>query len=270
LELLESVRPYEPHRVIVAFSERRGNLPVEALLYLKDRGVKIQEGIDLYEAITGQVHIETLRMSYLLFSPITGSSWPLMIYKRTVSIILSVVGLILCFPLMFLVALAIRLESSGPVIFRQRRVGQNGELFTVYKFRTMVDQADEADNHRPAEIADCRFTRLGPVLRRTHIDELPQLFNILRGDMNFVGPRPFVPNQENECVKHIPYYSRRWAIKPGATGWAQVNRGYNTTIDDNKDKLAYDLFYIRNCSIGLDLLILFKTAKILILGRGSR
>jgi exopolysaccharide biosynthesis polyprenyl glycosylphosphotransferase len=266
-ELMNSVRSYKPNRVVVAFGEKRGNLPVEALLQLKDGGLKIEEGVDLYEAITGKVYIGTLRLSDLLFSH-TGSA--VMMSKRALSIILSVIGLVLFFPLMLVITIAIRLDSAGPLIFRQKRVGKDGKLFTLYKFRTMVDRADEGDNHRPAEIADWRITRVGRLLRRAHLDELPQLINILQGDMTFVGPRPFVPNQERDYVQQIPYYSRRWAVRPGATGWAQVNRGYNSTIDDNRDKLAYDLFYIRNCSVGLDLLILFKTLKILILGRGGR
>jgi lipopolysaccharide/colanic/teichoic acid biosynthesis glycosyltransferase len=134
----------------------------------------------------------------------------------------------------------------------------------------MADGCDQDDNYRPAEAADCRFTRIGRLLRRTRMDELPQLFNILRGDMHFVGPRPFVFNQEQECLEKIPYYRLRWAVKPGATGWAQINRGYNVSIEDNKEKLAYDLFYIKNFSWGLDLLIFFQTIKILVLGRGSR
>lgn len=268
--LLSSVQPYKPDRVIVAFSERRGKLPVEALLQLKGCGVTIQDGIDLFEAITGKVHIEALRASCLLFSPSFRISRPLLIYKRTASLVLSAIGLVLAFPLMVLAAIAIRLDSVGPVIFQQRRVGRGGELFTVYKFRTMVNCADDGDNHRPAEISDLRFTRVGRWLRRMRIDELPQLINILRGDMHFVGPRPFVINQEQECVESIPFYRQRWVVRPGATGWAQVNRGYNVTIDDNKEKLAYDLFYIKNISIGLDVLILFKTLKILLLGRGSR
>jgi lipopolysaccharide/colanic/teichoic acid biosynthesis glycosyltransferase len=171
---------------------------------------------------------------------------------------------------MALTALAVRLDSVGPVIFQQKRVGHDGKFFTLYKFRTMVDGADQDDNHPPAEESDIRFTRIGRLLRRTRMDELPQLFNILRGDMYFVGPRPFVPSQERDCSEKIPYYRQRWVVKPGATGWAQVNRGYNVTIEDNKEKLAYDLFYIKNISVGLDLLILFKTIKILLLGRGSR
>jgi len=169
-----------------------------------------------------------------------------------------------------LIGLAIRLDSDGPAIFRQKRVGLHGKIFTLFKFRTMKNDVAQDENYLPAGRTDSRFTRLGRLLRRTRMDELPQLFNILRGDMHFVGPRPFVPNQENECVEKIPYYRQRWAVKPGATGWAQVNRDYCATIEDNQEKLGYDLFYIKNISVGLDLLILFKTMKILLLGRGSR
>lgn len=268
--ILRSVTPHEPDRVIVALAERKGELPIEALLQLKSRGVRIQDVGEVYEAVTGKVPIESLRWSWLLFSPGFQVPRPWVIYKRAASLAFSTIGLVLALPLMALIALAIRLDSLGPVIFRQKRVGQYGSVFTLYKFRTMVNGADRDDNHRPADITDSRFTRAGRFLRRTRMDELPQLFNILRGDMHFVGPRPFVPNQEQECSEKIPYYRQRWAVKPGATGWAQVNRGYNVTIEDNKEKLAYDLFYIKNVSVGLDLLILFKTVKILLLGRGGR
>jgi len=170
---------------------------------------------------------------------------------------------------MLIVAIAIKLDSKGPVIFRQKRVGEHGELFTVYKFRSMYDGSDRV-HLRPAEQGDSRITPVGRWLRRSRLDELPQLFNIIKGDMAFVGPRPFVPEQEEECVAQIPFYRERWLVKPGATGWAQINRGYNATLEDNKEKLAYDLFYIKNVSIGLDLYIIFATLKILILGKGGR
>jgi len=269
-EFLHLVDTYRAERIVVAMNERRGVLPVKALLQLKSHGVRIQDGAEMYEAVTGKLPIESLRLSWLLFSPGFEVSRWLLAYKRVSSVIWSAVGLIVALPLMALIALAIRLDSPGPVIFRQKRVGQNGDTFTLFKFRTMIHGADQDDNHRPAEKKDTRFTRFGTFLRRTRMDELPQLFNILRGDMHFVGPRPFVPNQEKECAESIPFYSQRWAVKPGATGWAQVNRGYNVTLEDNKDKLAYDLFYIKNISFGLDLLILFQTMKILLLGRGGQ
>lgn len=269
-QFLNLIESYNAKKIVVSMNERRGNLPVQPLLQLKSRGISIQDGAKLYEAITGKLPIESLRMSWLLYSPDLELSHPLVIYKRVSSFIWSASGLILASPLMALIALAIRLDSDGPAIFRQKRVGLHGEIFTLFKFRTMRNGVDRDDDHRPAEKADSRFTRLGKLLRRTRMDELPQLFNILRGDMHFVGPRPFVPSQEREYVERIPYYRHRWAVKPGATGWAQVNRGYNVTIEDNQDKLAYDLFYIKNVSIGLDLLILFKTAKIVFLGRGAQ
>jgi len=269
-QFLSLIEPYSAKRIVVAMNERRGNLPVEALLQLKSQGVRIQDGVEMYEAVSGKLSIESLRASWLLFSSGLEVTRSRLIYKRASSAIWSMVGLSLALPLMALIALAIRLDSPGPAIFRQKRVGLRGNIFTLYKFRTMIDNVDQGENHRPAERTDSRFTRLGKLLRRTRMDELPQLFNILRGDMHFVGPRPFVPNQERECVERIPYYRQRWIVKPGATGWAQVNRGYCATIEDNKEKLAYDLFYIKNISLGLDLLILFRTIKILLLGRGSR
>jgi sugar transferase (PEP-CTERM system associated) len=269
-EVLRSIEPYRPDRIIVAMEDRRGKLPVEALLKLKSSGVAIEDGAEVYEAVAGKIPIQSLRLSWLLFSPGFRVARPLVMYKRVCSIIFSAFALILTLPLMILIGLAIRADSAGSVIFQQERVGKDGKVFTLYKFRSMVNGADQDANHRPAGRTDSRFTRIGRVLRRTRLDELPQLFNILRGDMYFVGPRPFVPSQEYECLQKISFYRQRWVVKPGATGWAQVNRGYNVTIEDNTDKLAYDLFYIKNMSIGLDLLILFKTAKTLVLGRGSR
>ncbi len=268
--LLSSVKFYEPDHIIVALGDRRGHLPVDALLQLKSQGVNIHDGAELYEAVTGRVSIESLNLSSLLFTSRFGVSRRLAIYKRVFSFVLSLVAIILTLPVMALIALAVFLDSGGPVIFEQERVGQDGRTFTLRKFRTMVIGSEGDNSPRPTELADYRFTRIGGALRRTRMDELPQLFNILVGDMHFIGPRPFVPNQERECSELIPHYRQRWAVKPGVTGWAQVNRGYNVTLEDNKEKLAYDLFYIKNQSVGLDLLILFKTMKVLLLGRGSR
>ncbi|MGB2633579.1 MAG: exopolysaccharide biosynthesis polyprenyl glycosylphosphotransferase [Candidatus Acidiferrum sp.] len=269
-ELFCSIERYKPDRIIVAMDDRRGKLPVESLLRLKSRGVSIQDGSELYEAVTGKLSIGSLRLGWLLFSPGFRVARALVMYKRICSIIFSAICLIVTLPLMALIALAILIDSGGPAIFLQERIGQDGKVFTLYKFRSMINGADQDGNQRPAEKMDSRFTRVGRLLRRTRMDELPQLFNILRGDMHFVGPRPFVPSQEQECLEHIPFYRQRWVVKPGATGWAQVNRGYNVTLEDNEEKLSYDLFYIKNISVGLDLLILFKTAKILLLGRGSQ
>ncbi len=257
-------------RIILTMSEQRGQLPVDELLRLKSEGIIIQSGGDAYEAITGKVPLDSLRPSWLLFSNGFRVSAFMLAYKRAASIAISVVGLILSLPIMALAALAIRLDSPGPVIFRQERVGKGGRKFTVFKFRSMAVGADADGVVRPAQKNDDRVTRVGRWIRKLRIDEIPQLYNIFRGDMYFIGPRPFTPNLEEQLAKEIPFYNQRWIVKPGATGWAQVRRGYNETLDDNIEKLSYDLFYIKNLSIGLDFLILFETVKILILGRGGR
>lgn len=269
-ELERIVETQRIERIVVAMGDRRGKLPVETLLKLKTRGIRIQDGVELHEAITGKISLDSLRLSWLLFSPGFQVSRSFLFVKRVLSVGIAGVLLVLFAPLMLLVAAAVKLDSPGPVIFRQKRVGKNGKPFTLYKFRSMYQNADREGNHQPAKENDRRCTRVGRWLRATRVDELPQLFNIVLGDMYFVGPRPFVPNQEEELVAKIPYYSQRWTVRPGATGWAQVNRGYCATVEDNIEKLSYDLFYIKNMSVGLDLLILFKTAKTLLLARGGR
>lgn len=282
-DLTDFVKRESVRRIIVTMGDRRGKMSVGELLKLKASGVLIQDGPEYYETITGKIPLESLRLSWLLFSPGFHVRPALRLYKRVFSMFFGGIGVILSSPLMALSAVAIRLDSEGPVIFRQSRVGEFGAPFTVYKFRTMYDKAkpqpvkpknvdDPSQNHigTPAQHDDPRITRVGKWLRRTRLDELPQLFNIVKGDISFVGPRPVPPHEEEECAAVIPFYKERWLIKPGATGWAQINRGYNATIEDHKDKLAYDLFYIKNVSIGLDIYILFATLKILLLGRGGR
>ncbi len=256
-------------RIVVTMADRRGRLKVDKLLKLKTQGVYIQDGPEYYESITGKIPLDSLRLSWLLFSPGFHVRTALRLYKRVFSLLLGSMAIVVTSPIMLLALIAIRLDSPGPAIFRQKRVGENGKLFTVYKFRSMYEGSDKKQL-RPAEDDDARITRVGRWLRRTRIDELPQLFNIVKGDMAFVGPRPFVPEQETEFAAKIPFYKERWLVKPGATGWAQINRGYNVTVEDNREKLAYDLFYIKNVSLGLDLFIMFSTVKILLLGRGGR
>lgn len=282
-DLTDFVKRESIRRIIVTMGDRRGEMPVGELLKLKAGGVLIQDGPEYYETITGKIPLESLRLSWLLFSPGFHVRPALRLYKRLLSFAFGSIGVVLSSPLMALSALAIRLDSEGPIIFRQSRVGEFGVPFTVYKFRTMYDgdkvaiprpkkHADPDRNHigTPAQHDDPRITRVGKWLRRSRLDELPQLFNIVKGDISFVGPRPVPPHEEEQCAAVIPFYKERWLIKPGATGWAQINRGYNATIEDHKDKLAYDLFYIKNVSIGLDIYILFATLKILLLGRGGR
>ncbi len=268
--LRQSVLDAGLKRIIVAMSERRGKLPVEDLLFLKSRGVLVQDGADVYETITGKVPVESLRLSWLVFSQGFRVSRAALIRKRVFSLLFSGLALLVGLPLMAVIAVAIRLDSPGPIVFRQQRAGKDGKLFTLFKFRTMVSGVDPDGVYLPAQERDERITRVGWWLRRTRLDEFPQLYNILRGDMYFVGPRPFVPNQEEELAQKLPLYSQRWSVRPGATGWAQIRKGYCATLEDNIERLGYDLYYIKNMSIGLDLLIVFQTTKILLTGRGAR
>jgi exopolysaccharide biosynthesis polyprenyl glycosylphosphotransferase len=268
LALLVSRVPVE--RIIVAMEDRRAKLPVEALLDLKTAGVAIQEGAEFYEFAMARIPVDNVRLSWLIFGPGFRVSKIRAFYKRLLSVILAAIGLVVLFPLTLLIALAIWIDSRGPVIFRQVRIGMHGVPFTLYKFRTMFNDADGDKGPVPVLFEDRRVTRVGKWLRRFRLDEIPQLYNILLGHMSLVGPRPFVPNQELPLAEQIPLYKQRWAIRPGATGWAQVQRGYCATLDDNVEKLAYDLFYIKNMSIGFDLLILFKTIKIVLAGIGGR
>jgi sugar transferase (PEP-CTERM system associated) len=257
-------------RIVLTMADRRGKLPVMELLALKSQGVCVDDGVELYESITGRIALNALHPSWLLFSPGFHLSPAMRLYKRIAAICGSVVGLLIALPLMAVAAVAIRLDSPGPIIFKQRRIGYGGRVFTCLKFRTMREHADGDGRPRPAAENDARITRVGRILRRFRIDELPQLINILRGDMNFVGPRPFPPTLEAEYAAQIPFYEQRWNVTPGATGWAQIHKGYCASTEDNVEKLAYDLFYIRHLSPGLDLVILFETVKILLLGRGAR
>ncbi len=232
---------------------------------LGERGLQLQDGAAVYERITGQVALEADAAPM-----IPPSARMTLRRKRLFSLAVAVPGLLLAWPLMLLISLAIRLDSPGPALFRQRRIGWQGRPFTLFKFRSMYVNADAGGAARPAGFRDARCTRVGRWLRRARLDELPQLWNILRGDMSLVGPRPFVPEQEAECVRAIPGYELRWQVPPGATGWAQVHHGYCATLEDNREKLAYDLFYVKHLSVALDLVILFQTVKILLLGRGGR
>jgi exopolysaccharide biosynthesis polyprenyl glycosylphosphotransferase len=260
----------QARRVIIAIGERRGCLPVEDLMELKAAGLHIEDGIELYEELTGKVWLGAFSTGLLLFSRRHTCSTIKRVFNRSISTLFAALLIIIAAPFMLIIAALIRLESEGPAIFRQKRVGENGRHFTLYKFRSMKVDADEDSVPAPATHDDPRCTRIGKWLRRFRFDEMPQLFNILKGEMYFVGPRPFVLDQEAWLVDQIPHYRQRWAVRPGATGWAQVHRGYCTSVEDNIEKLSYDLYYIKNVSMVLDLLTLMKTFKIVFLGRGAR
>jgi sugar transferase (PEP-CTERM system associated) len=258
------------NRIIVALDDRRGKLPVELLLSMKGRGVLIQDGTEYYEQVTGKLPIESLRLGTLLFSSGFHLSRFLSIYKRFASIVVSLVGLILCLPFLPLVAVAIKLTSPGPLLYHQRRVGRDDSIFYCHKFRTMRADAEADTGPTWAPDEDPRITTVGRFLRTTRLDEIPQLWNVLKGEMSLVGPRPERPEFIEWLRKEIPFYNLRHTVRPGITGWAQIRYKYGNSVEDAKEKLRYDLFYIKNMSPGLDGLIFIDTIKTILLGRGAR
>jgi sugar transferase (PEP-CTERM system associated) len=269
--LMEVVHKQRVHRVIVAMPDRRGNIPMTELLQLRMEGVQIEEATSWLEKISGKIEIEDLFPSWLVFGQGFRRSAPFRMVRRVVSIVISLTGLILAWPLFLLIPLAIRLDSKGPVFYTQTRVGKSGRVFKVRKFRTMCDDAEAASGPTWAGDNDPRITRVGKFLRSSRLDEIPQLWCVLKGDMAFVGPRPERPEFIEMLSKEIPYYKEvRHMVRPGLTGWAQVKYKYGSTVKDAREKLQYDLFYIKNASIGLDLLIMFLTVKTVLLRRGAQ
>ena len=271
IEALERVALARPpvHRIIVALEDARNELPVQELLGLRFRGITIEKVDTLFERLSGKIKLDGLRPSNFLYSDGFRMKGSQMIIRRIASMLAAAVGLLLCLPLFPFVILAIRLSSEGPIFFRQTRVGRGGELFQVVKFRTMVTDA-EATGAVWASKNDPRVTRVGRFMRKTRIDEIPQLWNILRGDMDFVGPRPERPEFTPMLEQAMPFYYLRHLIRPGLTGWAQVRFGYGATMAENREKLEYDLYYIKHMSLGLDLLIMFETIKTIVRRRGAQ
>jgi sugar transferase (PEP-CTERM system associated) len=257
-------------RIIIALDDRRGRLPVELLLSLKSRGVLIQDGVELYEQLTGKIPVESLRLGTLLFASGFHVSQSLAIYKRISSMAASIVGLILSLPLLPFVALAIKMTSPGALLYHQKRVGKDDTTFYCYKFRTMRADAEADTGPTWAGNEDPRITKVGRFLRMTRLDEIPQLWNVLKGDMSLIGPRPERPEFVEWLKQEIPYYHLRHTVRPGITGWAQIRYKYGSSLEDAKEKLRYDLFYIKNMSPGLDALIFFDTVKTILLGRGAK
>ncbi|MBZ5644075.1 MAG: TIGR03013 family PEP-CTERM/XrtA system glycosyltransferase [Acidobacteriia bacterium] len=268
--LPRAIKTFRANRIVVAMDERRGKLPVEMLLSMKCRGVHVQDGVEVYETITGKVPIECTRLASLLFSPGFYASRFHLFYKRFASVLVSILGLLVALPLLPFVVFAIKLTSPGPVLYRQRRVGRDGNVFHCYKFRTMRADAEADTGPTWAMDDDPRITPVGHFLRKTRLDEIPQLWNVLTGDMSLVGPRPERPEFVSGLSREIPYYFLRHSIRPGITGWAQIRYRYGNTVEDAKEKLRYDLFYIKNMSMGLDLLIFLSTIKVIILGTGAK
>jgi len=268
--LMEVVHKQKVHRVIVAMPDRRGTIPMPELLELRMQGVKIEEATSWLEKISGKIEVENLYPSWLVFGEGFRRSTAFRLVRRVVSIVISLTGLVLALPLFPLIMLAIRLDSKGSVFYTQRRVGKAGRIFKVVKFRTMRQDAEAENGPQWAGNGDPRVTRVGKFLRSSRLDEIPQLWCVLKGDMAFVGPRPERPEFIEMLSKEIPYYGVRHMVRPGLTGWAQVKYKYGSTVADSREKLQYDLFYIKNASIGLDLLIMFLTVKTVLLRRGAQ
>ena len=268
--LMEAVHKQKVHRVIVAMPDRRGTIPMQELLQLRMRGVKIEEATTWLEKMSGKIEVENLYPSWMVFGQGFRRTATFILVRRVVSIVISLIGLVLTLPLIPLIILAIRLDSKGPVFYTQARVGKGGRVFNVVKFRTMRQDAEAANGPQWADDKDSRVTRVGKFLRSLRLDEIPQLWCVLKGDMAFVGPRPERPEFVEWLSKAIPFYGVRHMVRPGLTGWAQVKYKYGSTVADAREKLQYDLFYIKNASIGLDLLIMFQTVKTVLLRRGAQ
>ena len=268
--LMELAGQHRVHRVIVAMPDRRGTFPVHELLQLRLSGVRIEEATSWLEKISGRIEVEQLYPSWLIFADGFRFSTSFNLMRRLLSTLMALMLLLVTLPFLPLVILAIKLDSKGPVLYRQKRVGLRGKCFRVLKFRTMRQDAEADTGPTWAGDDDPRITRIGRFLRSSRIDEIPQLWCVFKGDMAFVGPRPERPEFVEWLSKEIPYYGVRHAVRPGITGWAQVRYKYGNTIEDAKEKLQYDLFYIKNASLGLDILIMFQTIKIVLLGRGAQ
>lgn len=268
--LTEIARQHNVHRVIVAMPDRRGTLPVEELLSLRLNGVKVEEAASWLEKMSGRIEVEQLYPSWLIFADGFRFSITFLFLRRVLSTLAAALLLLLVLPLIPFIMLAIKLDSPGPVLYRQKREGLGGVPFYCYKFRTMRQDAEADTGATWATDDDPRITRFGRFLRASRLDEIPQLWCVFMGDMAFVGPRPERPEFVQWLSKEIPYYQVRNAVRPGITGWAQVRYKYGNTLEDAREKLQYDLFYIKNASLGLDLLIMFHTIKIVLLGRGAQ
>ena len=256
--------------IVVAMNERRGTLPVRELIRCRVKGIEIIEGTSFYEMLKGKLIVEQINPAWLIFSKGFRKSRTKRFLKRTLDIILSLMLLILLLPVIIITAILIRIDSKGPVLFSQDRIGENKKTYMVYKFRSMVADAEKKSGPVWAKDNDDRVTRIGRFIRKWRIDELPQLWNVLIGNMSFVGPRPEREFFVKKLEDIIPYYEERFSVKPGISGWAQVCYGYGASVEDAVEKLNYDLFYIKNMSFFMDLMIILRTIKIVLFGKGAR
>jgi sugar transferase (PEP-CTERM system associated) len=265
------VEQYQVDRIVVAVADRRGMFPTEELLNLSLSGrVAVEESARYYERLTGKIASEMLRPSWLIFSRGNRFSDFEHHVRRVLNAGFAAVGFVLSLPIMLLTALAVKLDSRGPIFYVQERAGKNGRPFKIIKFRSMRVGAEAKSGPVWAEEDDPRVTRVGRIIRKLRFDELPQFVNVIRGEMNFVGPRPERPMFVEQLEEIVPYYSQRHVVKPGLTGWAQIKYPYGASIEDSIEKLRYDLYYIKNQSLLLDAIIVFETIKIVMFGRGGR
>jgi sugar transferase (PEP-CTERM system associated) len=267
-DLAAIVEEYDIGRIVVGLTDRRGQLPIDELLHAKMAGVRVEDAATTYERMTGKILVDDLKPSWLIFSDGFQASRATRFAKRLFDVTGALIGIVLAGPIMLLTALAIRLESSGPALYCQERVGENGRLFTLCKFRSMRIDAEQgtpvwAKDH------DDRATRVGRFIRLTRLDELPQFWNVLRGEMSFVGPRPERPFFVQQLAQEIPFYMMRHTVKPGVTGWAQVRYRYGASVEDSLEKLRYDLYYMKHLSLVFDLTILVDTLKVIVCRKGA-
>ncbi len=269
-EMPQIVKRENVDRIIVAMGERRGQFPVDQLLDLSLSGdVAIEECASFYERLTGRVHLDMLRPSWLIFSGRRRQARLSGITRTALHRSVALIGGLVSLPIALVTAALIKLESKGPALYRQERVGKGGRTFTLMKFRSMQTDA-EKDGPVWASAEDDRVTRVGRVIRKIRVDEIPQFWNILKGEMNFVGPRPERPHFVAQLAEEIPFYGQRHLVPPGLTGWAQIKYPYGSSVEDARQKLQYDLYYIKNMSLMLDAVIMFETVKTILFGRGGR
>jgi sugar transferase (PEP-CTERM system associated) len=268
--LADLARAYNIDKIVVALEEKRNNFPTKELLKCRVNGIEVIEGNSFYEMLTGKLVVTAINPSWLIFSEGFRTSRIRRVLKRSADLLLASIMLLTFLPLIAVIALLIKIDSKGPIIFSQERVGQNGKIYRMHKFRSMVEDAEKMSGPVWAQADDKRITRVGKIIRKLRMDELPQLWNILKGDMSFVGPRPERKHFVKELEELIPYYRERLTVKPGLSGWAQVSYRYGASVDDAVEKLNYDLFYIKNMSFLMDLMIVLRTIKIVLFRKGSR
>lgn len=268
-QLAQMVEELRITTIVVCLEDRRSVLPVERLLDMKAMGIDVVDGHQLFEEISGRLSVESLRPSAVIFSSGFKQRMVSRAVKRLVDILVSVSGLLIMLPLFLLIAALIKIDSTGPAIYRQTRVGLRGHPFLIWKFRSMRQDAEKS-GPQWAQADDPRISRVGRWLRKTRIDEFPQLINVLKGEMSLVGPRPERPVFVQDLRKIIPYYDLRHTVRPGITGWAQVKFRYGASSDDAHMKLQYDLYYVKRLSFALDMRIFVQTAQVMLAGEGWR